>query len=164
MAKTKEHNDDKKLVIKNLENFNKFQSVGSDESLMHGSDVSNLSEHNEQYTALLKAYVKDFEKNSKNKRENKQDLFIIAKILLVGVPVFAFLYMAATIYFLACDKIDVLETLPGLVTALSSLLGTFMVVPQMITKYLFNKKEEENLAKIISQIQEYDKNIRGDIK
>ena len=43
------------------------------------------------------------------------------------------------------------------------MLGTFMVVPQMITKYLFNKKEEENLAAIISKIQKYDRDIRGDL-
>lgn len=164
MRKTKECSEEKKLVTQNLENFHKFQSVGSDESLMYGSDVSSLFEHNEQYTALLRAYVKDFEKNSKNKRENKQELYRIAKLLLIFVPLFVFIYMGMTLYYMAHDKIDILESLPGLFTALTSLLGTFMVVPQMITKYLFNKKEEENLAKIIGQIQEYDKKIRGDIK
>ena len=35
-----------------------------------------------------------------------------------------------------------------------------MVIPKMITKYLFNEKEEEHLAEIISKIQEYDRDIR----
>ncbi len=164
MGKTAEYYVDKELVTQNLEKFKKFQPVVSDASLVYGSDISNLSEHNEQYTALLRAYVKDFEKNSKNKREKKEDIYKIAKVLLIGVPVFAFAYMFMALYFLAYNKISVLDTLPGLFTALTSLLGTFMVVPQMITKYLFNKKEEENLAKIIGQIQEYDKNIRGNMK
>ena len=36
-----------------------------------------------------------------------------------------------------------------------------MMIPKMITRYLFNKSEEEHLAEIIGKIQEYDKNIRN---
>lgn len=51
----------------------------------------------------------------------------------------------------------------GIIAALVSLIGTFMVVPQMITEYLFNKEEEQHLTNIISKIQEYDRDIRGGI-
>ena len=64
---------------------------------------------------------------------------------------------------LALGYIDVIESIPGLLASVLSLIGTFMAVPQMITKYLFNEKEEEHLAKIISKIQEYDRDIRGDL-
>lgn len=161
MGKTKDNSDNKKLIIQNLENIIGAQQVKSDEALLHKSDASSLSEHNEQYTALLKAYVEDFKRNSENKRKNKEELFKIAKGLLVCIPTCTVIFMFVTLILLALDRINMLESLPGLATVLVSLIGTFMVVPQMITKYLFNKKEEDHLAEIISKIQEYDRNVRG---
>ncbi len=154
---------DEELVKKNLNKIHSDQRIESDEGLLHKSDTSSLSKHNKQYTALLKAYVKDFMRNSKSKKKNKEDLFKIAKNLLIWVPIFSGLFIIAALCCLALNLIDVVESLPILFTALTSLLGTFMAVPQMITKYLFNEKEEENLATIISKIQEYDRDIRGDL-
>lgn len=153
--------EDEELIKKNLQNINKIQRVESDEELLHKSDTSNLSKHNKQYTSLLKAYVEDFKYNSKNKRKNKEVLFRIAKNLLIWIPIISGLFMFLTLGCLALNLIDVIESLPGLFTALVSLLGTFMVIPQMITNYLFNEKEEEHLAEIINKIQKYDRDIRG---
>lgn len=159
MAEAK--NNSKKIVSQNIESIMYAPQIKSYEALLHNSDTSSLFEHNKQYTALLKAYVKDFEQNSIEKKKNKKQLFKIAKGLLIFAPLFTVLYMFITLGCLVFQKIDLLETLPGLFTALASLIGTFMVVPQMITNYLFNKKEENHLYEIISKIQEYDKEIRG---
>lgn len=134
--------------------------VESDEALRKG-DRASLLEHNKQYTALLQAYVKDFETNSVNKAKNKQHLFQISMILLVGIPGFSLFLIVGTLGALMFGCITGLEALPELFAALVSLLGTFMVIPKIITKYLFNKKEEENLVNIINKIQEYDRDIRG---
>lgn len=163
MAVPENFNEDQELVINNLRRFAGAQQVNSEEALLHKSDTSNLSEHNEQYTTLLKAYVKYFELNSENKSKNKEDLFKIAKYLLLGVPICTAIVIFVTLILLACEKVEALGTLPGLITALVSLIGTFMVVPQMIAEYLFNKEEEKHLAEIISKIQEYDRDIRGGI-
>lgn len=153
--------EDKKLVEQNLEGVSGMpRIVESDESLLHQSDTSNLSAHNRQYTELLKAYVLDFQINSSDKRKNKQELFKIAKRLLFWIPIVTFIFLFASLYCLATGKVSVWESLPGLFTALGTLLGTFMIVPQMITKYLYNKKEDNHLADIISKIQEYDRDIR----
>ena len=160
MENAKDIYKDEELVKDNLKKHRKVQQVLSEEALLHQSDATSLSQHNIQYTALLKAYVKDFERNSDNKRRNKEDLFKIAKMLLTWIPILDTILIFLTLVCLAWDRIDIFEALPGLFTAMTSLLGTFMVVPKMITKYLFNKNEEEHLANIISKIQEYDKNIR----
>lgn len=151
----------KELILQNLATATNVQQIKTDDALLHRSDASSLSEHNEHYTALLRAYVEDFKENSKNKRKNKEDLFKIAKKLLIFVPLGTFILLIATLGLFLFDKIDIFESLPGLFTALASLLGTYMVVPQMITKYLFNKNEEEHLAAIIGKIQEYDRDIRN---
>lgn len=163
MEKKKDKFEDEELIKRNLERGDKLQRVESDEALLHKSDTASLSKHNKQYTALLRAYVKDFKHNSANKRKNKQILFRIAKNLLIWIPIVSGSFMFFTLACLAFGVIDVVEALPGLFTALVSLLGTFMAVPQMITQYLFNEKEEEHLAEIIGKIQEYDRDIRGDL-
>lgn len=151
--------DAEKLVKENLKNFDKAQLVKSDKAL-YKSDTSSLSKHNKQYTVLLKAYVEDYRYNSENKKKHKEDLFKIAKRLLILIPILIIIYIFVTLFLLAYNKIDFLESLPGLFVALTSLIGTFMVIPQMITEYLFNKSEEEHLTNIIGKIQEYDRNIR----
>ncbi|MBD5511785.1 MAG: hypothetical protein HDR08_11135 [Lachnospiraceae bacterium] len=161
MGKAKETLRKKELILQNLLTATNVQQIKTEDALLHRSDTSSLSEHNEYYTALLKAYVEEFRENSQNKRKNKKDLFDIAKMLLVFVPLGTFIFLIATLCLFAYDKINIFESLPGLFIALTSLLGTYMVVPQMITKYLFNKKEEKRLAKIISKIQKYDRDIRN---
>ena len=152
-----------RLVKENLKRFDRAQPVKSDKALLYKSDTSSLSKHNKQYTALLKAYVESFKYNLENNKKNKEDLFKIAKGLLIFIPIFTILFMFTTLYCLSCNKIDVWESLPGMLTALTSLIGTFMVIPHMITEYLFNKEEEAHLANIISKIQEYDRDIRGSL-
>ena len=151
--------DAEKLVKENLKKFDNAQLVKSDKAL-YKSDTSSLSKHNKQYTVLLRAYVEDYRCNSVIKKMHKEDLFKIAKRLLIFIPILTIIYMFLTLFLLAYNKIDFLESLPGLFVALTSLIGTFMVIPQMITEYLFNKSEEEHLSNIISKIQEYDRNIR----
>lgn len=152
--------ESKNLISKNLERIRGIQQVKSDNELLYNSDMSSLSEHNYQYTLLLCAYVQDFLENSAKKRKHKEDMFQIAKEMLRYVPVATLCFAVVTLICLVYDTIDALEAMPGVCVALSTLLGTFMVIPKMITKYLFNKREEEHLKEIIGKIQEYDRNIR----
>lgn len=164
MGKDKNTLKKRELVIQNLESVTNVQQIRTDDALLHRSDASSLSEHNEHYTELLRAYVEDFKENSVNKRKNKEELFQIAKKLLVFVPILTALFLVATLLLFAYGMIDIFESLPGVFTALATLLGTYMVVPKMITKYLYNKKEEEHLSEIISKIQKYDMDIRNSSK
>lgn len=147
-------------IRQNIQSTVNLLSVKSDEEL-HRGDTTSLLEHNQQYTALLNAYVKDFKRNSKSKIKNKKCVFTISMILLAGIPLFSLFLIAATLICLACGCITAIESLPELLAALASLLGTFMAIPKIITKYLFNKDEEDHLAVIINKIQDYDRDIRG---
>lgn len=120
-----------------------------------------LSVHSEQYTKLLKTYVSNFEKNEEEKQKNRKILFKIAMGLLVFIPIIMLLYQIVTLLCLIWGKIDVLDCVPGLLTALATFVGTYMTIPKMITKYLFNKKEEEHLATIIEKTQDYDRKLRN---
>lgn len=160
MGKNKEVLTQKDLIIQNLSNFSNAQCIRTDDALRR-SDASSLTEHNIYYTTLLRAYVEDFKNTSIKKRKNQEELFKVAKNLLLFIPLLTFLFLIVTIVLFGFNKVDFVETLPGLFTALASLLGTYMVIPKMITKYLFNENEEEHLAQIIGKIQKYDKDIRN---
>ena len=60
----RDYKRDEKLITENLKKIQSSQRVQTDEGLLYKSDTSSLSKHNTQYTTLLKAYVKDFKKNS----------------------------------------------------------------------------------------------------
>lgn len=154
-----ENIQDRVIITENIATLNENGRVATDDML--NNDKRSLSEHNEQFSKLLKAYVDDFEKNSVQKRKNKEIIFKIAKNLLIWVPVAVFLFISGTLMGIIAQKIDMLEGFASLFTALGTLIGTFMMIPKMITRYLFNKSEEEHLAEIIGKIQEYDKNIRN---
>lgn len=149
-----------KLITQNLSNISDKKPISSDEELLHKSDTSSLSQHNLQYTLLLTTYVNNFKIISTYKIKNRQEIFNIAKKLLLGVPFTTLALIAIIIFFITENKLSILEALSGIIAALVALIGTFMVIPKIITKYLFNKNEEDHLATIIGKIQEYDKNIR----
>ena len=157
-------NTEKKIIYANLESSNDTSvQIKSEQELQQG-DTSSLLRHNQLYTRLLEAYVKDFENNSVSKLENKRKLFIIAMILLCVIPMTSLVIIGATLLCLANKWITALESISELITAMVAFISTFMVIPKMITKYLFNKKEEEHLANIIGKIQAYDKDIRGGLE
>lgn len=160
MSLSNEEQDAQTLISQNTEHITTDSQILVSSELLQKSDTTNLSAHNKQYTLLLQSYINYFNVTSKDKRKNKKILFTISMILLVGIPVVTILIMLIILYCLATDKIDVFESLPELIATLLTLFGTFIIIPKMITKYLFNKKEDDHLANIISKIQEYDKNIR----
>ncbi len=152
---------EERLVEDNLPPMPQRQMIASDNQLLYSSDTTNLSEHNKQYTRLLKAYVDNFEKSFKEKQEAKKKLLWIAIALLVGIPVCTMIITCATLYCMVRGEATALEVWPGLLVASGALIGTYMVIPKMVTGYLFHTQEECHLAEIISKIQDYDKEIRG---
>ncbi len=149
------------LINSNLPDDSGEQTVDSDSKLLRNSDTNSLSAHNDQYTALLKAYVDNFKSISTDKKKHKTDMFKIAKRLLFWIPIATFVIIFASLYCVVTGKLTAVEVLPELVTALGTVIGTFWVIPQMITGYLFNEKEEEHLKEVIGKIQDYDRDIRG---
>ena len=58
-----------------------------------------------------------------------------------------------------------INNIVAVVTAIgTAFVSSFFIIPKIITKYLFNRKEEENMMNIIQNIQKHDLTIRQDIK
>ncbi len=149
------------LVRNNLPDAKGAHDEISDAKLLRANDATNLTAHNDKYTELLGTYVENFRLVSEAKRSNKESLFKVAKAILIWIPIVTFVVIILSLVLVAAGAMTAVEAIPGLATALGTVVGTFLLIPQMITGYLFNEKEEEHLQTIISKIQEYDRDIRG---
>lgn len=111
--------------------------------------------HDESYTAILDAYTESVRDNLKKKSTYKSITFWISCAFLVII----FLLMVFILIYLVCKKsfTGVAQWCAIVVPALASFLTVFIVIPKVITKYLFNSEEEKYMSEIIKNLQDYDK-------
>ena len=118
------------------------------------SQFIDIRSHTEAYGDILKEYANNLIENNIIKRKNNKAMFIISCILLctsflavIIIPIIIIFDSKATD---AYEKI--IEFIPTVITFLTS----FMVIPKIITNYLFNKDEEKYMTQIITNTQKFD--------
>lgn len=67
-----------------------------------------------------------------------------------------FVIIAFLIQYICSTKSNISENYVAVITAIVSLTTTVISIPLIITKYLFNTKEDDNITQIISKTQEHD--------
>lgn len=123
-------------------------------------------EHGNQYTDLLRFYIKNVRISNILKIIFKILFFVIIILIMVGLSIF----FGYSIYnsFKIIGNLDItqdnsVESIIGvigtLIPSFTTLLVSIIKLPEIIAKYLFNRKEEEHMAKIIENIQNYDVQI-----
>lgn len=76
------------------------------------------------------------------------------------------IFMAAVIFFpyiivfIFRDKITDTSIVTLSITSFAEIMSAIIVLPKIIAEYLFNKKEEDNKIKVISDMQTYNKEKR----
>ncbi len=126
-------------------------------------DSAAMIDHSDEYTKLLKSYVKNVETTLADKRIHKWVFFVFSIIVLSAITV-ALGTVVYHIYTNSINNVDFIvdiNIISLLTTVLISFLTTFIVIPNIITNYLFNIEEEKNMSTVIKNIQEYDGNIRS---
>lgn len=122
--------------------------------------------HSRSYSSLLSIYVKSTRGSIIIKNVLKCLFFFITMGTLVSVVFF--FYFALKYVFVSFNKIkDInnisIEMILSMVTiilpAISSLIVAFIKIPEIIAKYLFNIQEDDNMNKIIKNIQDYDRDM-----
>lgn len=86
-------------------------------------------------------------------------MFILTS-LLTGI-LFAVTYM---VFSYPDIKFDIESIIAIVATIGTAFVSSFIVIPQIITKYIFNIKEDESMINIVKNIQMHDLAIRSDIK
>lgn len=121
------------------------------------SDNDSMKFHNNQYDALLQAYVEKT-KRTFDFKLHYAELFLSSVLEALRVILAMFMICIFACAFGNMDKLSLI--LPVCV----SFLAAYIVIPQIITKYLFNEKEEQYMSEIIKNIQNFDKAVRRDLK
>lgn len=120
--------------------------------------------HTKKYTKLLQNYIVHTEDSNKIKNKYKKIFFWIIIAIMAALTI-AFIVLLCNALGIIKDlsvgeKPIPTESIVGLVTAIISSFITMLVslfkLPEIIAKYLFNPKEDENMATIIGHIQAYD--------
>ena len=132
-----------------------------------GNDIVSMESHNESYTNILKAYSDSLKENLKFKNTCKNWFFYLCMAVMgiicisLVVILFVITYMTFKYQHLSFQ----INNIVAIVTAIGvAFISSFIIIPKIITEYLFNLKEEENMMNIIQNIQKHDLEIRKDIK
>ena len=159
MEKRKKTNEEVKKTVTELSSqLSVYNIFSSDEENLSKSDRDSMRNHNKQYDILLDEYVTNVKKSNKSKTRYKGIVFWGA-IILMGVAFLVLLIMAISVLFV--NKIE--NSIVSATTVVISFVSIYIAIPKIITKYLFNEKEEEQIAKIISSIQAHDGIIRNSL-
>lgn len=132
---------------------------GVSESLFE-NDEKILQEHNRQYSNMLKVYVENLERNLNSKQEQKQIMYETSKSLLIGIPTGIFIITILLLLMVSKQYLSTAEIVIGFLTVAVSFTETLIIIPKMITSYLFDKNEEKTMSNVILNIQKYDMSIR----
>ena len=111
---------------------------------------TGLASRDTHYTELLENYKRLTRARNVLKEIHKWIFFWLIVVACALVVVFL-------IHYINDMKNTINEHSVAVVTAIVSLITTVISVPIIITKYLFNTKEDDNIAHIISKTQEHDK-------
>lgn len=131
------------------------------------NDKRSMNEHNECYTRILETYSKTLEGNILEKNKLKKYFFYICSGILISIALAFVVCLGLSLFFIFANP-DVSFDIASIVSLIGAMatafISSFMILPKVITRYLFNKKEEENMMNVINKIQEYDTKIRQNIK
>lgn len=167
LCKNQINTDENKIYDKifNSVSVNSKQLTSSNDlQNLHKSDIDAVQSHTISYSSLLQNYTKHIDDTLKFKRFAKKVFFWIVTVTLV-MSMVSFIGTICYIYFgiIRSDK-ELTDYLVTIVTSLSASLGAFIssiiVIPKIVAKYLFNRDEENNISTIVSNMQQYDKDIR----
>ena len=140
---------------------NVYSDISSDDELQN-DDRRRMKERNKKYSEVLDAYVS----NTKKVLWIKLVFRVIFLLVSMGALVGIFVVFCAVLWWAANGKIEAgyLETVVTIISSMAAMMTVFIVLPKIMTKYLFDVEEEKNIYNIVKQIQDYDQVIRENLR
>ena len=161
----KKRPQDKELIHKILEE-DKAKDVEDDEKLEQNAQMAyflnrhekEMNKHSQDYGEILHSYSDNVSYTLKMKRIFKIVFFIFAILALVFTPVL-FAIISCKVFYYISKGYNNLSIIATLLSSLISIVTVYNVIPEIIAKYLFNIKEDENMTKFIGSMQTYDSEL-----
>ena len=124
-------------------------------------EISTHSRNTEVYVEILNTYKEQLSKSINNKNNLKQDFLVFIKAVMYMLTItFIIVISLIIIGLVVLLGNSSLEVITGSIVAVISSFVTMIVsifkLPRIIAKYLFNKKEDDQMTRIIENIQKYE--------
>ncbi len=133
--------------------FSTFAGLNSDND--SGKSLEDeIVKRDKKYTELLQNYL-SITKIRNTVKEIHKWIFFWLVIIACGVVIY--LVCKTLNHLLASEDYSViLQSIPIFITAIVSCVTAVIAIPLAITNFLFNTKEDDNIAGIIQHMQEHD--------
>lgn len=158
--------DDDRRIIENFIINNSLDVLpATDDSLktnknsfdMAAEHKQSMLEHSGKYTDILDIFITNSRETSEQKLRFKKHFFYFS-IFSLGFVTLLFIVLSIFIFATGTNETNV-GALSTLGTTFVSLLSMYIIIPKIIAKYLFNRKEDKNMITIIKSIQNYDERV-----
>lgn len=124
--------------------------------------------YTEIYIDILSGYKERIKTSANSKETLKHDFYeFISAIMTALLRMFFFSICTSFIVILVMTIIK-RESIAIFVVAITTIISSFATIvvsifklPKIIAKYLFNKKEDKQMTKVIKNIQKYEVNMFG---
>lgn len=116
--------------------------------------ANGITKRDLNYSLLLVNFRRMMKVRSIIKEIHKWLFFWI--IVIVGVVLGIYLFNVINMLIYNIKNIDISKLYVSLISSSVSLVSIIISIPIIITKYLFNSKEDDNITTIISKTQEHD--------
>lgn len=113
-----------------------------------------IVKRDKKYTDLLSNYL-SITKIRNTIKECHKWLFFWLVVVSCGVVIFL-VYKTITRILSSDDYNIIIQSIPIFITALVSCITAVIAIPLAITNFLFNTKEDDNIAGIIQHMQDHD--------
>lgn len=145
-----------------ISNLLDSQQLRSDNDLKN-LDIKSLGQHIGDYDTILRNYSTHVAKTLKHKRVMKIAFFCLSVFAMLVCVVLIIICVCLLLFNITKENFDVFDYVTPTITAITSFLTIYIIIPKIIAKYLFNSKEDKAMRKIISSIQDYDKYVRDSL-
>lgn len=155
----------KEYLIKSVNSFDnlyKEQKIENKTPSDICNDIKSMENHNLYYDNILKTYSENLGKSLNQKHELKNDFYYVCRSIF-GWVCYIFTMTIIVILCLLQQGIGLSENMVHTlaVAAFGAFFTSFIAIPIIISKYLFNPDEEKNTMEIVKNIQSHDKVIRS---
>lgn len=125
------------------------------------NDINSIKTHNMYFDEILAEYSMNIKNSNLLKVNLKMDFYWFCKDFMLGILFIQFIAIFVMCGLCSSGIIIPESTLNTLLISVTgTLLTSFIVLPIIIAKYLFNPNEERYTGEVIKNIQKHDSMIR----
>lgn len=134
---------DKIKIIDLAENIDPHKSIENDKDLWE--------ERSKLYNAILADYQKSIRDTLSAKKFYKIITYIVVMLIMISITT------VMIVLIFKFSSLEMTKWLAAIIPLMISFLTVFIVIPKIITNYLFDKDEENHMLELLKVLIEHDR-------